>query len=62
MTDTTRPYDTVVWGATGVAGGLLTDYLVDQYAPERLAVALGGRDSDRLKPVWAEARVWGRRR
>jgi short subunit dehydrogenase-like uncharacterized protein len=51
MTDTTRPYDIVVWGATGVAGGLLADYLVDRYAPDELAVALGGRDADRLEAV-----------
>lgn len=53
MTDTTRPYDIIVWGATGVAGGLLADYLASQYAPADLAVALGGRDSDRLEEVAA---------
>ena len=53
MTGTQRPYDIVVWGATGVAGGLLADYLVDQYTPRRLSVALGGRDPDRLEGVAA---------
>jgi len=53
MTDTERPYDIIVWGATGVAGGLLADYLADQYAPSELSVALGGRDADKLKDVAA---------
>ena len=53
MTDTKRSYDIVVWGATGVAGGLLADYLVGQYAPSQLSVALGGRDTNRLKEVAA---------
>jgi short subunit dehydrogenase-like uncharacterized protein len=53
MTDTTRPYDIVVWGATGVAGGLLADYLTEQYTPDELAVALGGRDAERLEDVAA---------
>ena len=53
MADTRRPYDIVVWGATGVAGGLLADYLVDQYDPTRLSVALGGRDASRLESVAA---------
>ncbi|SMP34239.1 saccharopine dehydrogenase family protein [Halobellus salinus] len=53
MTGTKRPYDIVVWGATGVAGGLLADYLVDQYTSSQLSVALGGRDPDRLEGVAA---------
>ena len=53
MTGTKRSYDIVVWGATGVAGGLLADYLVDQYTPRQLSVALGGRDPDRLERVAA---------
>jgi short subunit dehydrogenase-like uncharacterized protein len=48
MMDTERPYDIVVWGATGVAGGLLADYLVSQYTPGDLSIALGGRNPDRL--------------
>lgn len=51
MTDTERLYDIVVWGATGVAGSLVADYLADQYTPNELSVALGGRDPGRLKDV-----------
>jgi len=51
MTDTERLYDIVVWGATGVAGGLVADYLTHQYTPGELSVALGGRDPDRLENV-----------
>jgi short subunit dehydrogenase-like uncharacterized protein len=48
MTNADRRHDLVVWGATGVAGGLLAEYLTEQYAPDTLALALGGRDADRL--------------
>ena len=48
MSDTDRPHDVVVWGATGVAGGLVAEYLAERYDPEELALALGGRDADRL--------------
>jgi short subunit dehydrogenase-like uncharacterized protein len=48
MTNADRRHDLVVWGATGVAGGLLAEYLTEQYAPGTLALALGGRDADRL--------------
>mgnify|MGYP000097278112 CR=1 FL=1 len=48
MTDTDRRYDLLVWGATGVAGRLLAAYLTEQYAPDTLALAIGGRDADRL--------------
>ena len=51
MTDTERLYDIIVWGATGVAGGLVADYLTHQYTPGELSVALGGRDPDRLENV-----------
>ena len=51
-------YDLVVWGATGVAGRLVTDYLTSQYGPADLDLALGGRDEERLRAV--EAEVTGR--
>ena len=41
-------HDLVVWGATGVAGRLTAAYLVDQYTPAALSLALGGRDPERL--------------
>jgi short subunit dehydrogenase-like uncharacterized protein len=48
MPDTDRPYDLVVWGATGVAGRLVSEYLTERYAPDTLSLALGGRSPDRL--------------
>ena len=54
MSDTDRPHDIVVWGATGVAGGLVAEYLAERYDPEELALALGGRDADRLDALAAD--------
>ncbi len=54
MPDTDRPYDIVVWGATGVAGGLVAEYLAERYGADELALALGGRDADRLGALAAD--------
>lgn len=54
MSDGERQYDLVVWGATGVAGRLVAEYLTEQYAPGSLSLALGGRDADRLGAVEAD--------
>lgn len=54
MADSQRQYDLVVWGATGVAGSLVAEYLTTQYPPEELALALGGRNRDRLETLEAE--------
>ena len=54
MSDTDRPHDVVVWGATGVAGRLVAEYLAERYDPEGLALALGGRDADRLDALAAD--------
>ncbi len=54
MSDDDRPYDLVVWGATGFAGRLVAAYLTDQYTPESLSLALGGRSPDRLASVAAD--------
>jgi Uncharacterized conserved protein len=51
MSETDREYDVVVWGATGVAGRLVAEHLTEQYAPEQLSLALGGRDERRLRSV-----------
>lgn len=48
MVTSDRTHDIVVWGATGVAGGIVSEYLVSQYTPDELSLAVGGRDSDRL--------------
>jgi short subunit dehydrogenase-like uncharacterized protein len=54
MPDTDRPYDLVVWGATGVAGRLVSEYLTERYAPDTLSLALGGRSPDRLDSLEAD--------
>ena len=56
MSDSDRPYDVVVWGATGVAGRLLAAYLAEQYPPDELSLAIGGRDEERLAAVEADLR------
>lgn len=54
MSDSEPQYDLVVWGATGVAGRLLAEYLTEQYAPDSLSLALGGRDAERLASIEAD--------
>ncbi len=51
MSSSDRQYDLVVWGATGVAGRLTAEYLTEQYAPDDLSLAIGGRNEDRLRAV-----------
>ena len=53
MSDTDRTYDLVVWGATGVAGRLVAEYLTEQYTSDDLSLALGGRDETRLRGLEA---------
>ena len=48
MTDTDPTYDVVVWGATGVAGRFVAEYLTERYAPDDLALAVGGRNRGKL--------------
>lgn len=45
-----RPYDVVLFGATGFAGGLTADYLVE-HLPESGRMALAGRNRDKLETV-----------
>jgi short subunit dehydrogenase-like uncharacterized protein len=54
MSDTDRQYDLVVWGATGFAGRLVAEHLTEQYSPDALSLALGGRDADRLGSLEAK--------
>lgn len=54
MTETDRPYDIVVWGATGFAGRLVSEYLTQQYTPDAVSLALGGRSADRLDSLESE--------
>jgi len=49
VSSTDRQYDIVVWGATGVAGRLVAEHLVERYDPGSLDIALGGRNERRLR-------------
>lgn len=49
-TNPERPYDVVLFGATGFAGGLTADYLVE-HLPELGRMALAGRNRDKLEVV-----------
>jgi short subunit dehydrogenase-like uncharacterized protein len=50
MADTARPYDVVLFGATGFTGGLTAEYLA-AHAPSDLRWALAGRSESRLNEV-----------
>jgi len=50
MADSARPYDVVLFGATGFTGGLTADYLAE-HAPAGLRWALAGRNERRLAAV-----------
>ena len=50
MADSTRPYDVVLFGATGFTGGLTADYLA-AHAPAGLRWALAGRNERKLESV-----------
>ncbi|ACM56700.1 saccharopine dehydrogenase family protein [Halorubrum lacusprofundi] len=51
MTDADRTHDIVVWGATGVAGRFVAEYLTERYAPDDLSLAVGGRSPERLEQL-----------
>ncbi len=44
-----RPYDVIVFGATGFTGGLAAEYLARQHGSSGLRWALAGRSADKLK-------------
>ncbi|MBL8920284.1 MAG: saccharopine dehydrogenase NADP-binding domain-containing protein [Myxococcaceae bacterium] len=46
----TRPWDIVVFGATGFTGALVAEYLASN-APAHLRIALAGRNADKLEGV-----------
>lgn len=50
MPATDRPYDVVVYGATGFVGKLLAGYLAEHASPE-VRIALAGRSRERLQKV-----------
>ncbi|MEM9195323.1 MAG: saccharopine dehydrogenase NADP-binding domain-containing protein [Myxococcota bacterium] len=46
-----RPYDVVVFGATGFTGGLVADYIAQNYAGDALRWAVAGRSKKKLEGV-----------
>lgn len=50
-TPTARPYDVVVFGATGFTGALVAEYLAGHHAGTGLRWAIAGRDAERLHAV-----------
>lgn len=46
-----RPFDVVVWGATGFTGKLVAEYLARRAGAEGLRWAIGGRNRDKLEAV-----------
>jgi len=63
MTDDDRTHDIVVWGATGVAGRFVAEYLTERYAPDDLSLAVGGRSPERLDQLVSDltgrSDAWG---
>ena len=53
-----RPYDVVLFGATGFAGGLTADYLVE-HLPESGRMALAGRNRDKQEQRRVETEETG---
>ena len=50
-----RPFDIIVWGATGFTGRLVTEYLASNYpSGESLRWAIGGRNRDKLQGLLTE--------
>jgi saccharopine dehydrogenase (NAD+, L-glutamate forming) len=55
----TRPYDVVLFGATGYTGGLMADYLAT--AKDDVRVAIAGRDRAKLDQIADRMAAHGRR-
>lgn len=57
-----RPYDVIVWGASGFTGGLVAEYLAKKYSPRNeLRWAVGGRNREKLEtlinaPGWPDCK------
>ena len=50
-----RPFDIIVWGASGFTGRLVTEYLAINYPPgESLRWAIGGRNREKLEGLVGE--------
>lgn len=49
--DRSRPFDVILWGATGFTGKLTAEYLAEHYAESDLRWAIAGRNADRLRTL-----------
>lgn len=49
--DRSRPFDIIVWGATGFTGRLVAEHLLRTRADGELRIALGGRNRDKLEGI-----------
>lgn len=52
--DRSRPYDIVIWGATGFTGRLVAEHLVRTRSDGDLRIALAGRNLDKLQQIRRE--------
>jgi hypothetical protein len=52
----TRPYDLIIYGATGYLGSLIARYLI-AHAPTTLSWAIAGRDESKLDQLLAELKT-----
>ena len=49
----TRPYDIIIWGASGFTGRLALDYLYAQHGIDNVKWAVAGRNENKLRQVLA---------
>ena len=54
MSDSAKPYDIIVFGASGYTGRLVAEYLNQEYGASDLRWAMAGRSLDKLAAVRAE--------
>jgi len=55
MSNKSRPFDIVVWGASGFTGRLVAEYLLEQYGVDGdLRWAIGGRNQAKLEQIRSE--------
>ncbi len=54
MTEKSRAYDVIVWGASGFTGRLVAEYLLERYGADgELRWAIGGRNQTKLEEIRA---------
>jgi short subunit dehydrogenase-like uncharacterized protein len=54
MSTATKPFDIVVFGASGYTGRLVAEYLAAEYSDADLKWAMAGRSLEKLTAVRAE--------